>query len=87
MFPRIYFRSETEEALKGLPKLGVIVDDILLFADTKEEALENIRKTLDRCRAVDIRLKLAKCKFCVQEVKVFWSRHESKWHFTRPRQN
>ena len=67
----MYFRSETEGALKGLPKLSVIVDDILLWADTKKEALENIRKTLDRCREVGIRLNLAKCKFYVQEVKYF----------------
>ena len=65
------FQKQTEEALKGLPKLGVIVDDILLWAYTKEEALENIRKTLDRCREVCIRLNLAKYKFSVQEVKYF----------------
>ena len=47
-----------------LPKLDVIADNILLWADTKEETLENIRKTLDRCREVGIRLNLAKCKFC-----------------------
>ena len=65
------FQKRIEEALKGLPKLGVIVDDILLWADTKEKALENSRKALDRCREVGIRLNLAKCKFCVQEVKYF----------------
>ena len=83
-----YFRSETEEALKGLPKLGVIVHDILLWADTKKEALENIRKTLDRCREVGIRLNLAKCKFYVQEVKYFGHIiNQNSIYFTRPRQN
>ena len=46
-------------------------DDILLWANTKEEVFENILKTFDLCHKVGIRLNLAKYKFCVQEVKYF----------------
>ena len=38
------------EKLKGIPKHSVIIDDVSLWADSEEEALENLHLTLEHSR-------------------------------------
>ena len=60
-----------EKPLKGIPKHSVIIDNVFLWADSKEEALENLRLTLESCREKGIKLNLDKCKFVVSKVKYY----------------
>lgn len=46
----------------------IYLDDILIFADSKEELLEKLRKVLQRCRDANLYCKAKKCKFFVDEI-------------------
>ena len=65
------FQRKIEETLHGLPNHGTIIDDILLWANSKDEMLKNLRLTLQRCQERCIKLNLEKCQFMVSEVKYF----------------
>ena len=65
------FQRKIEEALHGLPNHGIIIDDILLWANSKDEMLKNLCLTLQRCQERGIKLNLEKCQFMVSEVKYF----------------
>ena len=54
------FQREMEKLLKGVPKHSVIIDDVLLWADSEEEALENLRLALKHCGEKGIKLNLDK---------------------------
>ena len=62
---------EMEKLLKGISKHSVIIDDVLLWAGSEEEALENLCLTLERCREKGIKLNLDKCQFVGFEFKYY----------------
>ena len=65
------FQRKIEEALRGLPNHGTTIDDILLWANSKDEMLKNLRLTLQRCQERSIKLNLEKCQLMVSEIKYF----------------
>jgi hypothetical protein len=45
------------------------LDDILIFSGEKEEHVQHVSKVLKKLQEADIKLKLKKCKFHVQETE------------------
>jgi transposase InsO family protein len=45
------------------------IDDLIIYADTFEEYLENIRKVLERFKAHNITVSPKKCQFLMQEIQ------------------
>jgi ribosome-interacting GTPase 1 len=45
------------------------LDDILIFLGEKEEHVQHVSKVLKKLQEADIKLKLKKCKFHVQETE------------------
>jgi ribosome-interacting GTPase 1 len=45
------------------------LDDILIFSGEKEEHVQHVSKVLKKLQEVDIKLKLKKCEFHVQETE------------------
>ena len=63
------FQKVLAQILDGLEGVTNSIDDILVYADTKEEHDSRLRKVLDRLREYGVRLKRSKCRICVPEVK------------------
>ena len=57
------FCARTDRALADLPGVKKLVDDILIFADGKEELIERIRNVFNRCQEWGITLSKAKYQF------------------------
>ena len=49
---------------------GVLIyfDDFLVIGDTLEELEANLRRVLVRCRKVNLKLQLKKCRFFLKEI-------------------
>lgn len=47
----------------------LFVDDLLIYGRTREEHDTRLRKVLDRCRKINLKLNLNKCKFTLTEIK------------------
>ncbi|RXN21973.1 Transposon Ty3-G Gag-Pol poly [Labeo rohita] len=61
------FQHAMEQIFAGYP-CAVIVDDIIVGGNGKEEHDANLRRVLDRAREVNLRLNPQKCKFRLSEV-------------------
>ena len=57
-----------ENLLKGIPKVDVYLDDILVSGATDEEHLKNLEVVLTRIEQAGIRLKRDKCRFMSSSV-------------------
>lgn len=66
--PEIFQRA-MHHVLDGLPRVEVVMDDILVWGINKQDHDENLARLLQRCRDVNLKLNLKKCQFCKTEVK------------------
>ena len=57
------FQLHIENALKGIPMLGVRTDDILISGKTNTEHLKNLSKVLDVIHDLGLTVNRDKCKF------------------------
>ena len=65
-----YFSRVISETLIGLVGFEILayLDDILVFAKTKEEHLQRLEEVLSRLAKANLKLKIQKCKFFTDEV-------------------
>jgi hypothetical protein len=68
--PAHFQRCMSAEVLHGLVGviLEVFIDDIVVYANTHEELLQNVESLLQRCDAHRVRLKAPKCSIGASEV-------------------
>ena len=71
----IWTRIRTRDILQQMSELfgdlqGVLIyfDDFLVMGDTLEELEANLRRVLVRCRKVNLKLQLKKCRFFFKEI-------------------
>ena len=71
----IWTRIRTRDILQQMSELfgdlqGVLIyfDDFLVMGDTLEELEANLRRVLVRCRKVNLKLQLKKCRFFLKEI-------------------
>lgn len=57
--------------LDGLDGVECYIDDVLIWADTKENHDERLRQALERCRKYGLQLNAEKCQLGVRQVKYF----------------
>jgi len=63
------FQQKIDECLEGIAGCAIIVDDLLVYGQTKHEHDSNLRTLLDRCREKGIRLNEDKIIVGASEVK------------------
>ena len=57
------FQKRVRSVYQGLPCVIVFYDDVLVFANTREEHDSRLSRCLERTRDQGVRLNKAKCKF------------------------
>ncbi|CAB0017523.1 unnamed protein product, partial [Nesidiocoris tenuis] len=57
-----------EKILAGIPRVRVMLDDIIVTGDTFDDHLKNVRTVLDRLLSAGLRTQKAKCKWFQEEV-------------------
>ena len=62
------FQRVMENLLKGIPRVCVYLDDILVTGSTEEEHLSNLAQVLERLGTAGMRLKREKCAFMLDSV-------------------
>ena len=62
------FQRVMENLLKGIPRVCIYLDDILVTGSTEEEHLSNLAQVLERLGMAGIRLKREKCAFMLDSV-------------------
>jgi len=65
--PEIY-QSAMMDMFENMDGVECVMDDILIWARTKEEHFERLIKVLDRAREKNLKLNRQKCKVCLPEV-------------------
>jgi len=65
------FQQKTDECLHSISGCSIIVDDLLVYGQTKHEHDLNLRTLLDRCREKSIRLNEDKLIVGACDVKYF----------------
>jgi hypothetical protein len=50
-------------------RVGIFIDDVIIFCKTYEEHLDNLRLVFDRIRQYNMKLAPAKCSFFTRKVK------------------
>lgn len=68
------FQKLLEQILSGIEGVLIFIDDIVIYAPTKEIHDERLRKVLDRLREYTVTLNKEKCKFGVEEVNFYGHR-------------
>ena len=68
--PEVFHRA-MRMILDGLDGVECYIDDVLIWADTKEKHDERLQQVLERCKENGLQLNAAKCQFRVQQVKYF----------------
>ena len=58
-----------ENLLKGIPRVTVYIDDILIASDSESEHLKILEAVLDKLQSVGLRAKKEKCIFLASSVK------------------
>jgi len=62
------FQRTMEALLRGVPKVVVYLDDILIAGSSEEEHMVVLEQVLDRLQRAGLRLQQKKCEFFVTEV-------------------
>ncbi len=62
------FQKRVSKVYEGLEGVIVLYDDVLVFANTKEEHDQRLAKCLERTYKRGIKLNKSKCKFSIKEV-------------------
>ena len=65
------FQRTMENLLKGIPRVIVYLDDILVTGENVEEHLKHLCEVLSRIQKAGVRLKRAKCSFLMPEVTYY----------------
>eukprot|EP00118_Oscarella_pearsei_P011483 m.77541 g.77541 ORF g.77541 m.77541 type:complete len:265 (+) comp36043_c0_seq1:1651-2445(+) len=65
--PEVFHRA-MNQTLQGLDGVSVFIDDVIIWAATKEEHDRRLRQVLLRLREKGVRLQPSKCKFRLPEV-------------------
>lgn len=60
-----------ESILAGIKGMATYIDDIFVFGQTKEEHDKTVREVLERLEKFDVRLRLSKCIFDVEEIEFY----------------
>lgn len=63
------FQKIMEQILSGCEGVLIYIDDVVVFAPTKEIHDTRLRQVLDRIREFNVTLNKEKCKFSVAEVR------------------
>ena len=63
------FQRTIEGVLRGIPKVAVYIDDILITGDSEEEHLQNLEAVLSRLEEEGLRLKKEKCEFMLPKIE------------------
>ena len=61
------YQSGMEELFAGYP-CAIVVDDLLVWGQTVKEHDANLRKVLERCKEVNMKLNISKCRFRLDKV-------------------
>ena len=61
------YQRTMEHLFAGYP-CAIIVDDLLIWGSTVEEHDRNLHKVLERCREVNLKLNVKKCKFRLDHI-------------------
>ena len=78
------FQSIIEQVLRGLPRTGAYLDDILVTGEGDEDLLRNIRGVLERLRKYNVHANMEKCEF--QQDRIEYLGFEIDRNGTRPAQ-
>ena len=68
-FSTSIFQRTMEGILRGIPKVCVYIDDILVTGETDQEHLSTLDKVLTRLAEADLKLKQQKCHFLKPSVE------------------
>ncbi|XP_052756041.1 uncharacterized protein K02A2.6-like [Galleria mellonella] len=63
------FHRKMYENFDDIEGVCMYIDDLLIYAKTKKEHDKVLRKVLNRCRKINLKLNMQKCKFGLQELK------------------
>lgn len=62
------FQSLMDEVLKGIPKVGCYIDDVIVVGDNIDDCQQTVEKVLERLAKHNITVKEQKCEFFKQSV-------------------
>ena len=62
------FQRKITALLLGIPGVVVVIDDIIITADTMSEHIRRVKEMLRRLNEAGVRLHFKKCKFLPSEV-------------------
>lgn len=63
------FHKKMYENFDDLEGVCMYIDDLLIFGSCKSSHDRNLKKVLERCRKINLKLNLSKCKFGLKEIK------------------
>ena len=63
------FQRLMDNTLQGLRRTEAYIDDCIIFSNTFEEHMEDLREVFSRLRLAELHVKLKKCQFCRNEVE------------------
>ena len=72
------FQRLADKTFGDLPVVAAIIDDILVYGETKQEHDKNLRATLQRAREQGVTFNPEKLTYCAQEVSYFGNRITSE---------
>ena len=63
-----HYNRRMEEAFSGMEDFRRVVDDVIVFSESKEAHTQHVRAFLERCKEKKISLNAEKLQFCQQQV-------------------
>ncbi|XP_045541431.1 uncharacterized protein LOC123722914 [Papilio machaon] len=70
------FHKKMYENFDDIEGVCLFVDDLLIYGKTQYEHDERLKRVLDRCRLINLKLNKEKCKFALMEIKYLESTGE-----------